>query len=108
MRIRSKSTVKKVILSFLKVFSSIKICNLFLFQATKSPFYLHVGRDILESLNHFTRTECGYATVHNVFDMSLEDRMESFFLSETAKYLYLVSASVFLLENIFLKVCIKY
>ncbi len=33
---------------------------------------------------------CGYATIHNVEDMTLEDRMESFFLSETCKYLYLV------------------
>lgn len=28
--------------------------------------------------------------MHNVHDKSLEDRMESFFLSETAKYLYLL------------------
>ncbi|KAK7868764.1 hypothetical protein R5R35_002557 [Gryllus longicercus] len=61
-----------------------------LYQATKSPFYLHVGREILESLNNYTRTKCGYATVHSVVDKSLEDRMESFFLSETCKYLYLL------------------
>ena len=35
---------------------------------------------------------CGYATLHDVRDKSQEDRMESFFLSETCKYLYLVSA----------------
>lgn len=34
---------------------------------------------------------CGYATLHHVIDKSKEDRMESFFLSETCKYLYLVS-----------------
>ena len=34
---------------------------------------------------------CGYATLHDVIDKSHEDRMESFFLSETCKYLYLVS-----------------
>lgn len=34
---------------------------------------------------------CGYATLHHVVDKSKEDRMESFFLSETCKYLYLVS-----------------
>ncbi|KAI5712053.1 hypothetical protein M8J75_005330 [Diaphorina citri] len=62
----------------------------FLYQATKSPFYLHVGQEILANLNQFTRTGCGYATVHSVGDMSLEDRMESFFLSETTKYLYLL------------------
>ena len=33
---------------------------------------------------------CGYATRHDVNTSELEDRMESFFLSETCKYLYLV------------------
>jgi len=61
-----------------------------LYQATKNPFYLHVGKDILFSLNNNTRALCGYATVHDVTDMSLEDRQESFFLSETVKYLYLL------------------
>ena len=37
-----------------------------------------------------TRTPCGYATVKNVRDHSLADRMESFFLAETTKYLYLL------------------
>ena len=60
-------------------------------QATKNPFYLHVGREIVQSLNMYTKARCGYATVHDVLDMSLEDRMESFFLSETCKYLYLVN-----------------
>lgn len=40
---------------------------------------------------HVTPTRCGYSTIHNVLDKSHEDRMESFFLSETCKYLYLVS-----------------
>ncbi|CAG0894992.1 unnamed protein product [Cyprideis torosa] len=61
-----------------------------LYQVTKSPFYLHVGREIMTSLNAHTRAKCGFATVHDVRDMSLEDRMESFFLAETAKYLYLL------------------
>lgn len=69
-------------------------------QATKSPFYLHVGQEILENLNKYTRTSCGYATVHSVLDMSLEDRMESFFLSETAKYLFLVSLYLFSGSNL--------
>jgi mannosidase alpha-like ER degradation enhancer 1 len=61
-----------------------------LYQATKNPFYLHVGRDILNNLNEHTRVKCGYATIHNVQDKTLEDRMESFFLSETCKYLFLL------------------
>ena len=35
---------------------------------------------------------CGYATLHDVTKKTKEDRMESFFLSETCKYLYLVSS----------------
>ena len=44
-----------------------------------------MGKDILESLNSHTKTHCGYATVHDVTDKSLEDRQESFFLSETCE-----------------------
>ncbi|XP_057560844.1 ER degradation-enhancing alpha-mannosidase-like protein 1 isoform X3 [Hippopotamus amphibius kiboko] len=61
-----------------------------LYQATKNPFYLHVGMDILQSLEKHTKVKCGYATLHHVIDKSKEDRMESFFLSETCKYLYLL------------------
>ncbi|XP_066910395.1 ER degradation-enhancing alpha-mannosidase-like protein 1 [Clytia hemisphaerica] len=61
-----------------------------LYQATKHPFYLHVGTEIVESLNKYTKVKCGYATLHDVEDKSTEDRMESFFLSETIKYLYLL------------------
>uniref|UniRef100_A0A5F8GV42 alpha-1,2-Mannosidase n=1 Tax=Monodelphis domestica TaxID=13616 RepID=A0A5F8GV42_MONDO len=61
-----------------------------LYQATKNPFYLHVGMDILQSLEKHTKVKCGYATLHHVIEKSKEDRMESFFLSETCKYLYLL------------------
>ena len=40
--------------------------------------------------NSHSTPRCGYATLHHVVDKSKEDRMESFFLSETCKYLYLV------------------
>lgn len=62
----------------------------FLYQATKNPFYLHVGRDIYNNINEHAKAECGYATIHDVNTKELEDRMESFFLSETCKYLYLL------------------
>lgn len=51
----------------------------------KSPFYQHCGMEILNALNKHTRVKCGFATIHNVNDKSLEDRMESFFLSETVR-----------------------
>ncbi|XP_078677901.1 ER degradation-enhancing alpha-mannosidase-like protein 1 isoform X1 [Branchiostoma floridae x Branchiostoma belcheri] len=61
-----------------------------LYQATKNPFYLHVGTDILRSLEQHAKAKCGYATLHCVINKTQEDRMESFFLSETCKYLYLL------------------
>uniref|UniRef100_A0A2I3HI91 alpha-1,2-Mannosidase n=1 Tax=Nomascus leucogenys TaxID=61853 RepID=A0A2I3HI91_NOMLE len=36
-----------------------------LYQATKNPFYLHVGMDILQSLEKYTKVKCGYATLHH-------------------------------------------
>ncbi len=63
---------------------------MYLYRATKDPWLLSMGEDILESLRHSAQTECGYATVKDVRDHTLEDRMESFFLAETTKYLYLL------------------
>jgi mannosidase alpha-like ER degradation enhancer 1 len=51
---------------------------------------LFMGRDIVYSLNNITRVKCGFANVANVADRTLTDRMESFFLAETIKYLYLL------------------
>ncbi|KAJ3081811.1 ER degradation-enhancing alpha-mannosidase-like protein 1, partial [Quaeritorhiza haematococci] len=61
-----------------------------LYQATKNPYYLEVGATILNDLETYTRVRCGFASVQDVSAMRLEDRMESFFLSETLKYLYLL------------------
>lgn len=48
-----------------------------------------VGRDILTSLQRL-RGPCGFAMVANVDTGELADSMESFFLSETVKYLFLL------------------
>lgn len=61
-----------------------------LHQATHHPFYLHVGREIMRDIEKHNKARCGYATLHDVNDKTQEDRMESFFLSETCKYLYLL------------------
>ncbi|GFU11169.1 ER degradation-enhancing alpha-mannosidase-like protein 2 [Nephila pilipes] len=63
---------------------------MYLYYATKDQHLLEIGVDILESIEHSARTECGYATIKNVLDHKIEDRMESFFLAETTKYLYLL------------------
>ncbi|CAG5073994.1 Similar to EDEM2: ER degradation-enhancing alpha-mannosidase-like protein 2 (Homo sapiens) [Cotesia congregata] len=63
---------------------------MYLYRATKDPYLIQVGVDILKSLQHSARTKCGYATINDVRDHKKSDRMESFFLAETTKYLYLL------------------
>ena len=36
---------------------------MYLYRATKDPYFLEVGRDMLESIETSARTPCGYATV---------------------------------------------
>ncbi|PIA18703.1 glycoside hydrolase [Coemansia reversa NRRL 1564] len=62
----------------------------YLYRATMDPFYLDVGEMILTDLNTLMRTSCGYTSIHDVRSHSLEERMDSFVLSETLKYLYLL------------------
>lgn len=62
----------------------------YLYKATKDPHLLQIGVDVLESIEFSSKTDCGYATVKDVIDHTIEDRMESFFLAETLKYLYLI------------------
>ncbi|XP_048497511.1 alpha-mannosidase I MNS4 isoform X2 [Beta vulgaris subsp. vulgaris] len=52
--------------------------------------YLDVGRDIVSSLQYGARCPCGYCHITDVEDHKQEDHMESFFLSETVKYLWLL------------------
>ena len=58
-----------------------------LYRATRDPFYLEVGRQMLENLREFARVPCGYAAILDVRQKSHEDKMDSFFLAETLKYL---------------------
>ncbi|KAJ1917419.1 hypothetical protein H4219_003230, partial [Mycoemilia scoparia] len=64
--------------------------NYHLYRATRDPFYLEIGEMVLEDLLSILKTRCGFASVKNAETLELEDRMESFFLSETLKYLYLL------------------
>jgi len=45
---------------------------------------------ILNDIEHFCRTECGYAQLSPLTEFEKEDRMESFLISESLKYLYLL------------------
>nr|CAD7393192.1 unnamed protein product [Timema cristinae] len=64
----------------------------FLYRATGDPYYLEVGRNVLRSLQKYARVPCGYAAVKDVRTNMHEDRMDSFVLAETFKYLYLLFA----------------
>lgn len=61
-----------------------------LYRATKDTWYLYVGEMVMKDINRRCRTECGFAGIQNVVTGELSDRMESFFLGETTKYLYLL------------------
>ncbi|KAF5286726.1 hypothetical protein FQR65_LT12459 [Abscondita terminalis] len=64
----------------------------FLHAATNDPYYLEVGKNVLKSLQKYARVPCGYAAVNDVHTGKQEDRMDSFVLAETFKYLYLLFA----------------
>lgn len=65
----------------------------YLYQATRDPFYLHVGEAILSDIENWNVVECGVAATQDVRTGLLADRQDSFFLGETLKYLYLLFAS---------------
>ncbi|KAK2787666.1 alpha mannosidase-like protein [Onygenales sp. PD_12] len=62
----------------------------YLYRATQDPWYLHVGEMTLRDIKRRCWTKCGWAGLQDVRDGQLSDRMESFFLGETTKYLFLL------------------
>ncbi|XP_076645438.1 ER degradation enhancer, mannosidase alpha-like 2 isoform X2 [Halictus rubicundus] len=64
----------------------------FLYRATGDHYYLGVGRKVLRSLQTYARVPCGYAAVSDVRTNKHDDTMDSFVLSETFKYLFLLFA----------------
>ncbi|KAF2186700.1 glycoside hydrolase family 47 protein [Zopfia rhizophila CBS 207.26] len=62
----------------------------YLYRATKDPWYLHVGEMVLRDIKRRCWTKCGWAGLQDVRTGEMSDRMESFFLGETAKYLFLL------------------
>jgi ER degradation enhancer, mannosidase alpha-like 2 len=74
-----------------------------LYAGTHDRRYLQQGRTFLDSLIAHCRLESGYAALRNVETKEKADHMESFFLAETLKYLYLLAAPnrVDLKKNVF-------
>jgi len=61
-----------------------------MYKATKDPKLLEVAFKQVDRIRKWCKTKCGYANIKNVYTLRKEDKMESFFLSETLKYLYLL------------------
>jgi hypothetical protein len=51
-----------------------------------------MGRTFFDSLVKYCRTDVAYAALSNVETKEKKNEMESFFLAETLKYLYLLFA----------------
>jgi ER degradation enhancer, mannosidase alpha-like 1 len=54
-------------------------------QATRDTMYLDIGKTVFSDLLLRAKVECGIAGIRNLRSNTLEDRMESFVLSETLK-----------------------
>jgi mannosidase alpha-like ER degradation enhancer 2 len=64
----------------------------YLYRLSGDPQYLRMGETCLKSLIKYCKTNAGYASLSSVVTKEKSDRMESFLLSETFKYLYLLFA----------------
>ena len=45
---------------------------------------------MMESIEEYCKAACGYSTLRSLYDFEEQPKMESFFLAETLKYLYLL------------------
>lgn len=61
-----------------------------IYRATKDPWYLYVGEMVLRDIKRRCYAPCGWAGLQDVRTGEKTDRMESFFLGETTKYMYLL------------------
>ena len=59
-------------------------------RASRDDSWLHAAKLALDSIDAYSATDCGYASVLNAATHALDDEMPSFFLAETTKYLYLI------------------
>ena len=61
----------------------------FLHRATQEDYYLEIGKGILKKLQDL-KVDCGFAGLKDVRTGVHDDKMSSFVLAETLKYLYLL------------------
>ena len=64
----------------------------YLYQSTKDPKYLAMGKQMWEDFVKYCRTDEGYAHLKSVVTKEKSDAMQSFLFAETFKYFYLLFA----------------
>mmetsp|Transcript_13383 Transcript_13383/g.25291 ORF Transcript_13383/g.25291 Transcript_13383/m.25291 type:complete len:534 (+) Transcript_13383:78-1679(+) len=62
----------------------------YMYRLTHDKKYQDWGWEIAQAIDEYAKVEGGYASLDSVFHLKKRDKMESFFLSETLKYLYLL------------------
>ncbi len=62
----------------------------YLYHFTHDEKYLEMGKTFLDDIVKYCRTNDGFAELKNVITKEKDDHMDSFFLAETLKYLYLL------------------
>jgi mannosidase alpha-like ER degradation enhancer 2 len=65
----------------------------YLYHFTKDQRYLDMGQTFFNGIVKYCKTDVAYAALSDVEKKTKADRMESFFLAETLKYLYLLFAN---------------
>lgn len=66
--------------------------SFYLYRKTKDKKYLEMGKTFFDSIIKYCKIDEGFASLKNVMSKEKTDSMESFFLAETLKYLYLIFA----------------
>lgn len=62
----------------------------YLYRATKDPMYLQIGERILDLLSTKYFAKCGLSGIQDIRTGKRQNRMETFVMGETLKYLYLL------------------
>ncbi|KAI5951527.1 hypothetical protein KGF54_004601 [Candida jiufengensis] len=62
----------------------------YLYRATKDPMYLQIGERVLNLFQDKFKAPCGFSGIQDIKTGKKQNRMETFVMGETLKYLYLL------------------
>ena len=61
-----------------------------IYSVTMDEYYIDTAWNIIKNINDTSRVYCGFATIQDIETHKLYNSMDSFWMSETLKYLYLM------------------